>query len=122
MNARHSRYPYVYEFRQALELDPGNGLLHRELAYLLLTVSESGHRRPEQRLKKSSPPSSLPSSDPAQPEDYVPMAQLGFLYLEDHRMDLAMPLLNMVLAHGAEATANRVRVAIANATARAAVA
>jgi tetratricopeptide (TPR) repeat protein len=34
------RYPYVYEFRQALELDPKNDVLHRELAYLLLRMSE----------------------------------------------------------------------------------
>ncbi len=34
------RYPYVYEFRQALELDPSNVALHRELAYLLLAMSE----------------------------------------------------------------------------------
>ncbi len=34
------RYPYVYEFRQALELDPKNSTLRRELAYLLLSMSE----------------------------------------------------------------------------------
>jgi Flp pilus assembly protein TadD len=34
------RYPYVYEFRKALELDPTNAALHRELAYLLLAMSE----------------------------------------------------------------------------------
>ncbi len=34
------RYPYVYEFRKALELDPTNTALHRELAYLLLAMSE----------------------------------------------------------------------------------
>jgi Flp pilus assembly protein TadD len=34
------RYPYVYEFRKALELDAKNEGLHRELAYLLLTMSE----------------------------------------------------------------------------------
>src|ERR1019366_5511529 len=37
-----ARYPYVYEFRVALELDPDNEALHRELAYLLLKMSESG--------------------------------------------------------------------------------
>src|ERR1700733_15358446 len=34
------RYPYVYEFRKGLELDPKNDTLHRELAYLLLSMSE----------------------------------------------------------------------------------
>ena len=37
-----ARYPYVYEFRQALELDPTNEALHKELAYLLLRMSEDG--------------------------------------------------------------------------------
>ena len=34
------RYPYVYEFRKALALDGANVNLHRELAYLLLRMSE----------------------------------------------------------------------------------
>ena len=38
------RYPYVYEFRKALELDPKNDTLHRELAYLLLRMSEKNPR------------------------------------------------------------------------------
>jgi hypothetical protein len=45
-------------------------------------------------------------------EDYISIAQLGLLYLEDQRTDLAMPLLNRVLEHGDEATANRVRMAL----------
>jgi Tfp pilus assembly protein PilF len=32
------RYPYVYEFRQALELDPENAALRKELAYLLAAM------------------------------------------------------------------------------------
>ncbi len=37
-----ARYPFVYEFRKAIEIDPGNVDLHRELAYLLLRMSERG--------------------------------------------------------------------------------
>lgn len=36
------RYPYVYEFRAALEIDPQNRELRSELAYLLLRMSENG--------------------------------------------------------------------------------
>src|SRR5262249_2844505 len=35
-----SRYPYPYEFEKALELDPGNFELRRELAYLLLEMGK----------------------------------------------------------------------------------
>jgi len=97
-----SRYPYVYEFRQALELDPSNEALHRELAYLLLRMSEDGQARREDAENEFS--SLLTARD-----DYMTVAQLGFLYLEDHRTDLAMPLLNRVLAHGDDGVANRVR-------------
>ena len=34
------RYPYVYEFRNALALDPTNAGLHREFAFLLLSMSD----------------------------------------------------------------------------------
>ncbi len=36
-----SRYPYVYEFRLAIELDPGNVGLHRELGYLLAAMGRT---------------------------------------------------------------------------------
>jgi hypothetical protein len=44
--------------------------------------------------------------------DPVSTAQLGFLYLEDKRTDLAMPLLNNVLAHGDADITNRVRMTL----------
>jgi hypothetical protein len=46
------------------------------------------------------------------PDDYLAVAQLGLLYLEDHNEDLAMPLLKTVLAHADPATANRARMAL----------
>lgn len=101
-----ARYPYVYEFRQALELDPANTNLHQELAYLLLRMSESGAATREDAEKE------FAALSASTPDDDVALAQLGLLYLEDDRSDLAMPLLNRVLAHGNPATANRVRMAL----------
>jgi len=49
------RYPYVYEFRNALALDAANATVHRELAFLLLSMSEKDQAlRPEaeQELQK----------------------------------------------------------------------
>jgi tetratricopeptide (TPR) repeat protein len=101
-----ARYPWVYEFRQALELDPGNEALHRELAYLLLKMSETGQSSRGETEKE------FAALIATAKDDLVSAAQLGFLYLADERPDLAMPLLNRVLASGDEATANRVRMAL----------
>ena len=100
------RYPYVYEFRKALELDPKNDALHRELAYLLLRMSEEKQVAPAEAERE------FQAVSDASPMDYLAAAQLGLLYLADHRDDLAMPLLKNVLAHGDPATANRVRMAL----------
>jgi tetratricopeptide (TPR) repeat protein len=100
------RYPYVYEFRKALEIDPKNNTLHRELAWLLLRMSEKGDATREdaehefQQLVNGAP------------DDYLATAQLGLLYLEDHQEDRAMPLLRTVLAHADPGTANRARIAL----------
>jgi len=99
------RYPYVYEFRAALALDPKNNALHRELAYLLLSMSEKDpalHDEAEREFKVIVD---------AAPDDYVAAAQLGLLYLSA-QPELAMPILRNVLAHADAATANRVRMAL----------
>jgi tetratricopeptide (TPR) repeat protein len=96
-----ARYPYVYEFRNAIGLDPSNEALHRELAYLLLRMSQDGQASRADAEKEF-----------ALLHDALSKAQLGFLYLEDKRSDLAMPLLNDVLAHGDEAIADRVRMTL----------
>lgn len=101
-----ARYPFVYEFRAALALDPSNQSLHKELAYLLLTMSENAQASRDDAIVEFS------AIVERSPDDYSTAAQLGLLYLEDHRTDLAMPLLNRVLAHGDDATANRVRMAL----------
>jgi tetratricopeptide (TPR) repeat protein len=95
------RYPYVYEFRNALEIDPGNEALHRELAYLLLAMSENDPAVEEfKRIVDTSP------------GDYVAAAQLGLLYLAANQNALAMPILKNVLAHADSVTANHVRMAL----------
>jgi tetratricopeptide (TPR) repeat protein len=100
------RYPYVYEFRNALEIDPDNSALHRELAWLLLRMSESSPPMREDAEKE------FRSLVNGSPDDYLATAQLGLLYLEDRNEELAMPLLKAVLAHADSATANRARMAL----------
>ncbi len=96
-----ARYPYVYEFRNALELDPSNEALRRELAYLLLRMSQDGRASRRDAEKEF-----------ALLHDTLSTAQLGFLYLEDKRSDLAMPLLNHVLTQGDRNIADRVRMTL----------
>ncbi len=100
------RYPFVYEFRQALELDPKNATLHRELAFLLLSMSESN------QLPRQQAEAEFKEVLAGAPNDYLAAAQLGLLYLADKRDDLAMPILKDVLGHADPGTANRVRLAL----------
>jgi len=69
------RYPYVYEFRKAIELDPGNDALHRELAYLLLAMSE---KEPASRGEAVREFKGIVDTSPS---DYIAAAQLGLLYI-----------------------------------------
>jgi len=52
-----SRYPYVYEFENALALDPSNDALRRELAYLHL---EMGNKSVAEQQLQSLPPTPQP--------------------------------------------------------------
>jgi len=64
-----SRYPYVYEFENALALDPSNDALRRELAYLHLAMGDKSVA--EQQLQSlppapqpvPPPPENIPSPD-----------------------------------------------------------
>ena len=58
-----SRYPYVYEFEQALALDPSNDPLRRELAYLHL---EMGNKSAAQQMLLELPdrPAAAPQASP----------------------------------------------------------
>lgn len=101
-----ARYPFVYEFRRALLLDPGNAALHRELGYLLMRMADSGE---------------IPAADAEQefrvitaqhPADLLSAAQLGLLYWGRDQKELARPLLERVLQGDDEDLANRVRSAM----------
>jgi Tfp pilus assembly protein PilF len=93
-----SRYPFVYEFREALEMDGKNIELRRELAFLLLAMN----RRDEAERE-------LATLVEQSPNDLLACAQLGFLLLGRKDTARAMPLLEKVLAGGDTELANRVR-------------
>ncbi len=95
------RYPYVYEFRKALELDSANLDLRRELAYLLLEMND----RPAAEAEFLAIARSAP-------DDLLSVAQLGFLLLQRKDMAGAAPLLDRVLKSGNEELADRVREAL----------
>jgi Tfp pilus assembly protein PilF len=96
-----TRYPYVYEFRKALDLDPVNVELRRELAYLLLRMNKKDEAEREFKI----------ITDRA-PDDLLSAAQLGFLYLGRNDRAAAMPLLERVLKGNNVELANRVRAAL----------
>ena len=96
-----SRYPWVYEFRRALDLDPSNVELHRELAYLLLRMD----RKPEAEEEFKTITSRSPG-------DLLSAAQLGFLYLARGDRTAALPLLQRVIDGNDLELANRARAAL----------
>lgn len=96
-----ARYPYVYEFGRALELDPNNVELHRELAYLLLAMDRREEAEREFRAIVQ-----------LTPEDLLSTAQLGFLLLARKDSAAALPLLERVLKGPDEELADRVRTAL----------
>ena len=95
------RYPYVYEFRNAIALDPKNIGLRRELAYLLLEMGRDGEAETE-----------FAALLELAPTDLLTAAQLGFLRLKRKDNDGALPLLMKVLQGGDEVLADRVRSAL----------
>ncbi len=96
-----ARYPYVYEFRAALDLDPRNIELRRELAYLLLAMDRKEEAEQEFNVVIGMAPADLLSA-----------AQLGFLRLNRRDLAGAMPLLERVLQGDDEDLADRVRAAL----------
>jgi Flp pilus assembly protein TadD len=96
-----TRYPYVYEFRAALALDPANLELRRELAYLYLEMG-----------KKSDAEEQFTILNQGAPDDLLSAAQLGFLRLGRNDMAGARPLLERVLKGDDEELADRVRTAL----------
>jgi Tfp pilus assembly protein PilF len=92
------RYPYVAEFRKALELDTTNVDLRREFGFLLLRMDRTGEAEAEFR-KLADPP----------PGDLMAVTQLGFLLYSRGQHDAAMPYFNRVLAANDQDLSNRVR-------------
>ena len=95
------RYPYVYEFRRALELDPGNIELRRELGYLLLRMNRPADAEAEFRILAETPPGDLLSA-----------AQLGLLLQARGEDSAAKPFFDRVLAGPDQGLANRVHDAL----------
>jgi tetratricopeptide (TPR) repeat protein len=96
-----SRYPYVYEFERALDLDPRNFELRREYAYLLLEMGKKDDAEKQFLLVNQTTPGDLLSA-----------AQLGFLRLNHRDYAGAQPLLDQVLKGADEELADRVRVVL----------
>ena len=96
-----ARYPFVYEFRRALDLDPKNVELRRELAYLLLVMDNKPEAEQEFRVIVQ-----------MAPDDLLSTAQLGFLLLARKESAAALPLLERVLKGPDEELADRVRSAL----------
>jgi Tfp pilus assembly protein PilF len=96
-----SRYPYLYEFQKALELDPSNLELRRELAYLLLAMDRKADAEAQFHVIVE-----------RTPDDLLSTAQLGFLLLARNDPDGAKPYLDRVLKGGDEELADRVRAAL----------
>ena len=96
-----NRYPFVYEFRKAIDLDPNNVDLRRELAYLLLRMNHKDEAEREFKVITE-----------RAPDDLLSAAQLGFLYLGRNDRAAALPLLERVMNGKDIELANRVRAAL----------
>lgn len=96
-----SRYPYASEFQAAIELDPRNVALRRELAFLWLAVS-----KPEEAIQE------LERLLQLAPDDQVGLAQLGMMLL-DRGDARAVPLLERALLGPDEGLKQKVRTALA---------
>jgi Tfp pilus assembly protein PilF len=93
-----ARFPFVNEFHAALELDPGNHELRRELGYLLLRMKRNAEAEEQFRILAKDAP-----------EDLLSATQLGFLLYGRGEKLAATPLFDRVLAGKDEDLANRVR-------------
>jgi tetratricopeptide (TPR) repeat protein len=96
-----ARYPYVNEFRKALELDPANIELRRELAYLYLEMGNGTEADRQFELLHQQAP-----------DDRLSTAQLGLLKLGRGDEAAARPLLESVLKGEDDDLADRVRSAL----------
>jgi len=95
------RCPYAPEFRRALDLDPANFGMRRELIFLLLEVKQTDEAERELRIL----------TDMA-PQDMLAAAQLGFLLLAGQDRAGAMVYLDRVLKSGDPELVARVKAAL----------
>ena len=95
------RCPYAVEFRRALDLDPANFGMRRELIFLLLEVKQTDEAERELRIL----------TDMA-PQDMLAAAQLGFLLLVKPDRAGAMIYLDRVLKSGDPELVARVKAAL----------
>ena len=86
-----SRYPYVYEFENALALDPSNDALRRELAYLHL---EMGNKAAAERQLQTLPPAPLPVPSPQEIKPPQDNKLLGEQSLDKGYLNDALRYLN----------------------------
>lgn len=82
-----SRYPFVYEFEAALQLDPTNISLRRELGFLQLAMK---------RVKEAE--ATFARVTELAKDDWPSLAQLGFLLLKRGETEAGRLLLDRVLA------------------------
>ncbi len=95
------RDPFANEYRRALELDPAQAALRRDLAFLWLAV-----KRQDEALREFE---TVVQQDSL---DMLAAAQLGFLYLERRQPARALPLLEKVAAGPDSELARRAREAL----------
>ncbi|MEP6537022.1 MAG: tetratricopeptide repeat protein [Bryobacteraceae bacterium] len=103
------RYPYVYEFKKALLIDPKNIELRRELGYLHLAMNNKVEAIVE-----------FQNVTAVAPDDLLSAAQLGFLLLSTSDRKSAIPLLEKALGSKDKEITDRVRKALSVPTASAA--
>jgi len=96
-----ARYPYIAEFRAALNVDPENMELRRELAYLLLEMKQKDEAEREFRTIAEQAP-----------QDLSVAAQLGFLLLERQDRAGAMTWFERVLKSDNDDLIEKVRTAL----------
>jgi tetratricopeptide (TPR) repeat protein len=96
-----ARYPFVYEFEAALQLDPANTALRRELGFLHLAMDRRDRAETE-----------FAEVCRRDQNDLLAAAQYGFLLLARGEVDQATPWLERVLKSGDPALLERVQKAL----------
>lgn len=100
------RYPYLYEFENALALQPSHAALRKEMAYFLLSLGRSEEATASFRQVLAD-----------NPADALASAQLGFLLMEAGQREEALPLLRAAMASDDAPLRQRVREALGEASA-----